>query len=146
MNNKLKYFYVQLNLCTSTTLGTPNEWPLLTGGHCSLLSSMLITLKSRPKYSGRCRQVVAIRRWSLAQVWLYLDNAEIKKGWNLLDYFVNFFEITFFFKKTFSFLSMFLTTIQFLMASPLFYADERNKREQKNDKLILLQQPLFAKT
>ncbi len=29
-----------------------------------------------PKNSGCCWQVVAIRRWSLAQLWLYLDQNE----------------------------------------------------------------------
>ncbi len=26
---------IQSNLCTTTTLGTPKKWPLLTGGRCS---------------------------------------------------------------------------------------------------------------
>jgi len=28
-------YYIQSNLCTATTLGTQNLWPLLTGGRCS---------------------------------------------------------------------------------------------------------------
>jgi hypothetical protein len=30
-----KCFLIQSNLCTMSTLGTPNLWPLLTGGRCS---------------------------------------------------------------------------------------------------------------
>ncbi len=64
-NNK-----VQSNLCT-TTLGTPNffavvdRWPLFRGRF------MLWSLKLKLQNGGRCWQVVAIRRWSLTQAWLY---------------------------------------------------------------------------
>jgi len=60
---------VQSNLCTMTTLGTQNYWPLLTGGRRSF---MLKKITLGPEDSGRCWLVVAIRRWSLTQVWLYM--------------------------------------------------------------------------
>ncbi len=49
---------------TTTTIGTLNLWPLF--------SFMLLKLELGPKNGGRCRQVIVIRRWSSAQVWLYL--------------------------------------------------------------------------
>jgi hypothetical protein len=52
---KVRHDHVQSNLCTTTTLGYPNLWPLLTGGRYKI-------------DIGRRRQVVVIRRWSLTQV------------------------------------------------------------------------------
>ncbi len=42
-----------------------DRWSLFRG------SFILWKLKSGPRNSGRCRQAVVIRRWSLTQVWLY---------------------------------------------------------------------------
>ncbi len=56
---------VQSNLCTTTTLGTKNLWPLFIG------SFMLKKVKMVPQNGGRCRQVVVNRTWSLTQVWPY---------------------------------------------------------------------------
>jgi hypothetical protein len=67
---------LQSNLCTTTTFGTPNLWPLSTGGRCSEVGFMLWGLRLGLQNGGRCRQVVAIRRWSLTQVWLYLRKNE----------------------------------------------------------------------
>jgi hypothetical protein len=30
-----EFHFIQSNLCTTTTLGATNVWPLLTGGRCS---------------------------------------------------------------------------------------------------------------
>jgi len=43
-----------------------DRWSLFRG------SLQLWKLKLGPQYSGRYRQVVVIRRWSLTQIWLYL--------------------------------------------------------------------------
>ncbi len=48
-----------------TTLGTPNLWPLLTGGRCSEVGSRF---KLELQNAGRCGKVVDIRSWSLAQI------------------------------------------------------------------------------
>ena len=53
---------VQANLCTTTTLGTLNLWPLLTGGRCSEVALCYENWKWDSK------MVVAVGRWSLAQV------------------------------------------------------------------------------
>ena len=52
-------FEVQSNLCTTTTLGTPNLWPLLTGGRCS---EVALCNKNR-KWDTKI--VVAVDKWSL---------------------------------------------------------------------------------
>jgi hypothetical protein len=46
---------------SATTL---NLWPLLTGGRCSEIVLCYKKLKLELQNGGRCRQVVAIRRWS----------------------------------------------------------------------------------
>ncbi len=46
----------------------PNLWSLLTGGRCFVGKFMSQRLTLGLKNGGRCRQVAAIRRWSLAQV------------------------------------------------------------------------------
>ncbi len=56
---------VHSKLCTTTFLGTTNLWPLLNGGHCSQVS-----LGSKDSFWD-LKMMVAIWRWSLAQVWLY---------------------------------------------------------------------------
>ena len=52
-------FHIQSNLCTTTTPGTQNVWPLLTGGRCSEVGLYYKNGKWDPK------MVVAIGRWSL---------------------------------------------------------------------------------
>jgi hypothetical protein len=47
---------------TTTTLGTPNLWPLLTGGRCSVVG---LCYKDLHRESD---MVVAVGRWPLAQV------------------------------------------------------------------------------
>ncbi len=49
-------------------------WTLLTGGCCSDVGLLYRHLNWDSKIESRCRQVVDIRRWSLAQVWLYFYN------------------------------------------------------------------------
>jgi hypothetical protein len=51
----------------------PNLWPLLKGGRCSEVALCYKDSYWDSKNGGHCRQVVATRRWSLAQVWLYFD-------------------------------------------------------------------------
>jgi hypothetical protein len=58
---------IQSNLCKTITFGTTKKWPLLSGGRCSEFIYIL-KLKMGPENGGRYEQVVAIRRWSLAQV------------------------------------------------------------------------------
>jgi len=60
---------IQSNLCIMTTLGILNLWPLLTGGRCSEVALCYKKWKMGPQNGGRCRQVVVIQGWSLAQVW-----------------------------------------------------------------------------
>ena len=69
---KMKYctVMVQSNLCTTTTLGTLNLWPLLTGGRCSEVALCYKKVKMEPQNG------VVAGRWSLAQVWLYLGHFE----------------------------------------------------------------------
>jgi hypothetical protein len=50
---------LQSNLCTTTTLGTPNLWPLLTGGRCSEVGLCYEVSNSDFK------MVVAVGRWLL---------------------------------------------------------------------------------
>ena len=50
---------LQSNLCATTTLGTPNLWPLLTGGRCSEVALCYKNQKWDPKI------VVAVDKWSL---------------------------------------------------------------------------------
>ncbi len=52
---------VQSNLCITTTLGTQNVWPLLTGGRCSEVAFYFENWNRDPKI------VVVIRRWSFTQ-------------------------------------------------------------------------------
>ena len=47
--NTSKYF-VLLNLCTTTTLGTLNLWPLLKGGRCSEVALCYTKWKWHPKW------------------------------------------------------------------------------------------------
>ena len=49
---------VQSNLCTTTTLGTLNLWPLLTGCCCSEVALCYI------KGKWGCKMVVVVGRWS----------------------------------------------------------------------------------
>jgi hypothetical protein len=56
---------LQSNLLTTTTLGTQNLWPLLTGGR---YLEVIYVIKGLVGTSKLHRQVIAIRRWSLAQV------------------------------------------------------------------------------
>ncbi len=53
------YLLLQSNLCTTTTLGTPNLWPLLTGGRCSEVG--LCYEVSNWDF----KMVVAVGNWSL---------------------------------------------------------------------------------
>ncbi len=55
--------YVQSNLCTTTTLGTQNLWPLLTGSRCSEVTLSYKINNGTPKWwslltSGRYLEVV----------------------------------------------------------------------------------------
>ncbi len=50
---------IQSNMCTTTTLGTPNFWPLLTGGRC--LEVGLCCRDSNWDY----KMMVAVGTWSL---------------------------------------------------------------------------------
>ncbi len=61
---QVKFFFEN----TTTTLGNTNLWPLLTGGRCSEVDLCYLDLNLGLKYDSRCRQVVVIWRWSLAQV------------------------------------------------------------------------------
>ncbi len=63
------YFYKQSNLCSTTTPETPNL--LLTGGRCSEVDLCYKDI------SWDSKMVVAIDRWSLAQVWLNI----ISQSW-----------------------------------------------------------------
>ncbi len=49
----------------------PKKWPLLTGGRCS---KVIYVLKFQ---NWDLKMVVTIRRWSLAQVWLYIIEAKV---------------------------------------------------------------------
>ncbi len=51
--------HVQSNLCTTTTLGNQNLWPLLTDGRCSEVTLFYKT------YKWDSKMVVVIDRWSL---------------------------------------------------------------------------------
>ncbi len=55
----LTFLHIQSNLCTTTVLGTPNLWPLLTGGCCSEVDLCYKYLNWDPK------MVVTVGRWSL---------------------------------------------------------------------------------
>ena len=55
----MSVFKVQSNLCTTTTLGTQNLWPLLTGGRC--LEVILCSKKGKRDPE----MVVVVGRWSL---------------------------------------------------------------------------------
>jgi hypothetical protein len=46
----------------------PKKWPLLTSGRCSKYIYVIYKLLLGPQNDGRFRQVVAVRRWLLAQV------------------------------------------------------------------------------
>jgi hypothetical protein len=60
--------YIKSNLCVTTTLGIQNLWSLLTGCRCSEVALCYEIRNRDPQNSGRCRQVVVIRRWSLTQI------------------------------------------------------------------------------
>jgi len=67
--------HIQSNLCTTTTLGTQKQWPLLTGGRCSEVCLCY-------KRSNKDLIIMAVvNRWSLAQVWLYIEFVRIDLGW-----------------------------------------------------------------
>jgi len=65
----LSYNNIKSILYTTTSLKTRKLKPLLTGGRCS---GVIYRLKCKigTSNSSRCLQVVAIRRWSLAKIWL----------------------------------------------------------------------------
>ncbi len=64
--------YSQTCVCTTTTIGTPNLWLLLTGSRCTKVCMIMLWRFKKELQNGcRCKQVVVIRRWSLARVWLY---------------------------------------------------------------------------
>ena len=50
------------------------KWSLFRG------SFMIWKSKMGPQNGGRCRQMVAIRSWSLTQVWLYLNYHVLKQN------------------------------------------------------------------
>ncbi len=58
-------YLIQSNLSSTTTLGTSNLWPLMTGCRC-----LGVSLCYRYLY---CKMVAIVGRWSLSQVWLYLQ-------------------------------------------------------------------------
>jgi hypothetical protein len=58
------------NLCTTTTLGTNNLWPFLTGGRCSEVASCYKNWKWYPKMVAAIDKWSLLGRWSLTQVWL----------------------------------------------------------------------------
>ena len=62
---------VQSNLNIGITFGTQKLRPLLTGCHCSK-AIYVIQFQMGLQNSVFYRQEVTIRRWSSAQVWLYL--------------------------------------------------------------------------
>ncbi len=66
----------QSNLCTTAIPWTQNLWPLLKSGRCSMVG-----LCYRDWNSGS-KTVVAVGKWSLAQVWLYSkpSNFEIRNS------------------------------------------------------------------
>jgi hypothetical protein len=81
-------FLVQSNLCTTTTLGTPNLWPLLTGGRCSEVAFCYKDLNWDYKIT------VVVGRWSLfgGGRWLRFDCTSDKVG----DYFRTYFKVKMF--------------------------------------------------
>ena len=57
-------FIQKSNLCRTTTLGTLNLWPLLTGGHCSEVALFYKIENGTPKWwllyaGGRYSEVVS---------------------------------------------------------------------------------------
>ncbi len=61
---------IQSNLCPTTTLGTQNLWPMLTGGRCSEVASFYKNWKWYPKMVAAIDKWSLLGRWSLTQVWL----------------------------------------------------------------------------
>ncbi len=72
--NELLIGQLQSNLITIVPSGPQNCG--LTVGRCS---EATLYSKYAVRYAKKrfCRQVVAIRRWSLAQVWLYMEMREL---------------------------------------------------------------------
>ena len=59
LKKRFKSLALQSDLCTTTNLGIPNLWPLLTGGRCSEVALSYKNWKWDPK------MVVAVGKWSI---------------------------------------------------------------------------------
>jgi len=76
--NVTKHVKIWFNLSTTTTLETPkivavvDRWSLFIGTALCYKHG-----KREPQNGGRCRQVITIRRWLLAQVWLFQFDDQI---------------------------------------------------------------------
>jgi len=75
IGSRVMNLHVQSNLCITTTLGTQNLLPLLTGGRCLEVALRYENWNWDPKI------VVAVDKWSWTQVWLYLIRSE-KNGYH----------------------------------------------------------------